>query len=445
MSRWEMRKFLSAKNRGLVFGRRRLALEESYRNLCLVSPTGGGKTTRYIIPNVLDCAGSMVVTDPSGEIYRHTSGHLRKRGYRIQVVQPGELARSLRFNPLACLRGQQALKQLATALALNNAGASDPFWTTTATNLLYIGLSALANVEDDELIHLGNLRALLNHFGVHGEGVGGFMIAHLDDVVFAEYKAFLAQDAKVISSILSSARAALDLWSDPDIVRLTAENSLDIEALRRERTAIFIIVPEHQVRYFSLLVNLLYTAAFEHCLQQAEGEPVFFFLDEFGNLGRINNFAAISTTLRKRRCSISVVLQELSQLEAVYGRSEAKAIYSGGMGNRLFFGGLDVETCTYVERALGQKTEQGEIPMEEGMKSRQVTMGRPLMSADQVRMQEADSAIFISGNQRPAKLEIPPYYRDRRLARLAAKPPAPIGEAVDAGVKWIDFSAYRAS
>ncbi len=112
------------------------------------------------------------------------------------------------------------------------------------------------------------------------------MCQSLDDVMFAEYKAFLAQGLKVSANILSTARAALGLWSDPDIMRLTDSNSVDIEALRREKTAAYlIIIPEDKVRYFALIINLFYSACFECCLHEynPDCQPVFF-LDEFGNL-----------------------------------------------------------------------------------------------------------------------------------------------------------------
>jgi type IV secretory pathway TraG/TraD family ATPase VirD4 len=50
---------------------------------------------------------------------------------------------------------------------------------------------------------------------------------------------------------------------------------------------------------------------------------VQFFLDEFGNLCKLRNFSSIITTLRKRRCSVSIIFQELSQLEKIYGDKDA--------------------------------------------------------------------------------------------------------------------------
>jgi type IV secretory pathway TraG/TraD family ATPase VirD4 len=75
MSGKEASRFLAGGNQGVVLAPgRRLSAAESFKNLVLLAPTGSGKTTRYVIPNLLRLSGSAVVTDPSGEIYRATSG-----------------------------------------------------------------------------------------------------------------------------------------------------------------------------------------------------------------------------------------------------------------------------------------------------------------------------------------------------------------------------------
>lgn len=445
MSRRELARFLAPENKGLVLSPRyRLSQRDSFTNLALVAPTGSGKTTRFVIPNVLQVQGSVVVTDPSGEIYQRTSGHLHRRGFGIQVLAPAEVATSERFNPLSFWSKPQELRQLATILGKSVQGqGSDPFWTTTAINLLWIGLTALRGAEAERFVNLGNLRWLLNHLGGERGGLDAFMVRHLDGqaAVLAEYRAFCAQDPKVLASILASARAALELWADADVCRLTATNTVDISVLRRKPTAIYVVVPEHQIRYFGQLVNLFYSACFARCLGTGDRPsdlPVYFFLDEFGNLGYVHDIATVITTLRKRRCSVSIILQELSQLRAIYGPDEARTIFSGGCANKLFFAGLDLETAFYVEQALGQNTEYDTTFG--GIDDRARTLAVPLLRADEMRRLRGEAAVLISGRQRPVRIEMPPYFLIPSLRQFTEISPAPFRTPSVGGVPdFLDF------
>ena len=405
MGRTNRAHFLRPNHRGLVLApSRRLSLDESYKNLALVAPTGFGKTTRYVIPNVLLAEGSVVVTDPAGEIFRATSGHLEDRGFDVTVFAPSDLPRSDRFNPLPFWDSSQQLRQLATLLTRSVSGG-DPFWPISAGNVLFVALSAIANVEDPAFVNLGNVRHLLNHLDADNPRVRGFLVRLLgaakdDDSLLSEYRAFDSMDSRVKTSILATARAALALWSDPAVADLTASNSLDLHQLRERLTAIYFILPEHRVRYFSDLANLFYSTCFAVCLESGfdpKQLPVFFFLDEFGNLGNVHDIATVLTTLRKRRCSVSLILQELSQLRSVYGADEAHTILSGGASSKLFFSGLDLDTGAYVEKALGTTTEYDTTFG--GIDDAARTLSVPLLYADQVRRLPPEDAILISGSR----------------------------------------------
>ena len=177
-ARWmnddERKVFFHKNNKGLVLGDYQLSLKNSYKNLVIFGKSGGGKTTEYIIPNLLNCSGSMVVTDPSGEIFRDTSGYLKKKGYKINVLRLADPLNSSHFNYMFLCDTTQKLRQLATTLAKRVDDDDSSIWITGATDILCIGLVALSRCGNPDFQTLGNLRWFINHIGTDGKAVKNF-------------------------------------------------------------------------------------------------------------------------------------------------------------------------------------------------------------------------------------------------------------------------------
>lgn len=422
MSRGEAAKIMSPKHTGFVVDgdKRRLSEDMSCRNLCVLASTGGGKTAGFIIPNIMmQSTGSMVITDPSGAIFEKTAGDLARRGYKVRIISPQQLERSIRYNPLAQAVTVPEINEVAHILVKTaNPNSKDPFWTDSAEALLAFLIRTLKRTGDEGVMNLANLYYLLNNFG-DGRGLNTFMATHADDTAFAEYKAFVSQSSNTMQSILSTAKTSLKFMADPELAELTASSSFDFESLRQEKTALFLIFPQARLSYYSIFLNLFYTQLFQYCLDDGAYRrgslPVYFLLDEFGHLA-IPGFGSIITTTRQRRIAIAIILQSLSQLESRYGKQEANTIINGGIASKIFYSGLDHDTTRLLEAMLG--TARREVRDSE---NRLHIKDDPILTAAEIRTMKDTEVIGFFANKRPAKFEIVRYFEHSGLRGRVGK------------------------
>ena len=399
----------------VVDGRRSLSLDRSFRGAVICSPTGSGKTTSYLIVNALMLSGcSAVITDPSGEIYKASAGWLHRQGFQIKVFNVSDVAHSHFFNPLHRADSHTAIGQLASTL-IDNAFAEnrDQFWNSSAKSLLNVAIRAL-KTQKLEYANLYNLRYLLNNFGHDASNLNRVISGSLDESSFQEWKGILSNEKKVLASILSTCKAATEKVADPNVARLTASENLHFEDLRGPRpTVIYIIVEESKVRYFSFLTNLLIGQLFDFCMKPPRpGEPhlpILFLLDEFANLGRFPDFSATASQIRKHKCSISIVLQDVLQLENVYGKADASSIINGAMATKVFLSGLPHTTCEHLSRVIGKDEA-----------------GRSVFSAAEIRTLPDSTGLLIHGNRKPVLLDMVPFYKSRKLLARSRIPPPPL-------------------
>ena len=88
-----------------VGGRLLQTYTEQESHVGVIAGTRLGKTTSYVIPTILSFAKqsvkrSMVVSDPKGEIYRHTAATLRAEGYRVLLLNFRDYTHSECWNML---------------------------------------------------------------------------------------------------------------------------------------------------------------------------------------------------------------------------------------------------------------------------------------------------------------------------------------------------------
>ena len=423
----ELKELFSEKHRGLVLdgGRARLSLDASCRNVAVIATTGAGKTSSFILPNLLSLNdGSMVVTDPSGTLYARTSADLVRRGFKVYQLNPTDLTASIAYNPLAAASTFPEMQEIAHILVRTATKGTkvDPFWLQGAEEILGILIKCLKSHPDaTRYANLANLQYLLQAFG-DGTPLTPFVAATApDDATYHAYKGFISQAEKTMQGVLSQAKASLAVLADPDIARLTSVSSFDFASLRREKTVLFLVFPQNRVSYYSLLANLFYTQLFHHCLDDRayrnDSLPIYFLLDEFGHL-TIPDFPAIITTTRQRRISLSIVLQSTSQLVERYGREGANTILNGGVASRLFFSGMDIDTASELTRTIG------DVHIERMDAFGTIRTEREaLMTPAALRAMPDSQVLYLFANKRPTLLSVTPYFENRDLKRRTEMPP----------------------
>jgi len=429
---------LSPLNAGLVLNGAsgRLSEQDSFKNLVMIASTGWGKSSGFIIPNILKQEkGSLVITDPSGDIFKQTSGHLLEKGYRVKILNPLDIERSIRFNPLDGLTAYKDIDEIAHILVNTaNSDSSSPFWTNGAKTIISILARVLCSHQKlKPYANLANVLHLLNNFE-DGTPLNLFIEKYADPHTRNEYKGFISNAENTMQGLLATAKTSLKAFADPDVANLTATNSFDFKMLREEKTALFLIFPQNRISYYSFLMNIFYTKLFHYCLDddlfKPDGLPIYFLLDEFGHL-KIPDFASIITTTRKRNISISIILQSISQLEKQYGKHDTHTILNGGITSRIFSSGLDLETNKMLSDTLGHIRHEI-TTTRDGLQVKDDNLLEPYL----IRTMKDNEALFLFANKPPVKLKITRFFEDKALLRETKKAPA---DLIQRDFKRVEF------
>lgn len=423
--------FLSSRNTGLLLDGQsgRLSERESFQNVCVVARVGAGKTSRYIIPNVLDRAKrncSMVINDPKGEVFAETSGYLQSRGFKVIAINPEDLDGSSRFNPLLEARTDIEIEQIAEILIKAGSGDSkDPFWNHGATRLISVLLKLLqrAGHVDPSYYTLGNLYHLLQNFGQDGSPLDDFVIKWAydpldpdDATLWEEWKGAVTGNQNAVQSFALTSLTSLKAFTNKNLVELTASSSFNLDDIRHEKTAVYFITPPHLSEYYGFWTSVFFRSVFNAAMRKMPTKstlPLYILYDEFGH-STIPSFVSVANTIRGYKVSLSIVLQSLAQLSARYGREYAQSI-QGGFTTYLCYSGSDQETARFFEIACGKVVEVRRDKVEDITQQRHEYN---LLPADAVRRLGDSQALLVSANKKPAIIETQGYFQNRKLSRI---------------------------
>ena len=206
-----------------------------------------------------------------------------------------------------------------------------------------------------------------------------------------------------------SAAVRLAAFNLPEIARMTSYDNLDLGSLGEKKKAIFCVIPDND-NSFNYLVGMLYTQAFQELYYRADHEhggelpvPVHFVMDEFANVALPDNFERVLATMRSRRISVSIIIQNMAQLKALFKDSWESIV--GNCDTFLYLGGNEQATHEYISKMLGKETidtrTRGVTKGQHGSSNTNYqNAGRELLTLDEVRLLDNSQAlIFIRGEK----------------------------------------------
>lgn len=403
MGFWTSIKLLNSWNKGVrITGTKNITDENSRSHVLGIGGSGTGKTSTIVIPSILENKNSFVVTDVDGDIFRKTSGALMKKGFSIQVLNLADISKSVFYNPVANCKNNSDYKKLAELLidtAYPNANSESTYWNMGAQTAIYILLRLLSNMSKNYQ-NLANVRFLLQRF----DSIENFVAENASESVWNDYVGFCSADKKIQSGQISSALVALDKLSDEGVAFLTSKNTLDFSKLTQKKSALFIIVPEVKLGFYSFLLSIFYSQLFEYLQTNKPKKTLFCYLDEFSQLN-IKDFPLLATTLRRYNVSLTLLIQDLQQLSAKYGQDGASAVFNGSCANKIIFPGMSYELARKLSDSFGRKGVSIQPSKESVMSDRE------LLTVQELIQLKDGKALFIFRNKPPLIMRMTPYFK----------------------------------
>lgn len=392
-------------------------------NVLVVGGSGSGKTRFYAKPNIMQSNTSFVILDPKGEILRDTGNLLEKNGYKIKVLDFINMEKSHCYNPFVYLQSDNDVQRLVTNLFKNTtpkgSQSNDPFWDTTASVLLlalvfYLKYQAPPDEQNFpmvmEMLRAGDVREDdASYYSPLDVLFEQLEMENPDHIALKYYRDYQCGSAKTLKSIQITLAARLEKFNLSSLSSLAITDELELASIGKEKTALFACIPDSDSS-FNFLVGLLYTQLFQQLYYQADNEyggrlpvHVHFIMDEFANVALPDEFDKRLSTMRSREISVSIILQNLAQLKALFEKQWESIV--GNCDEFIYLGGNEQSTHKYVSELLGKETidtnTYGKSMGKNGSYSTNYQLsGRELLAPDEVRMLDNRLALlFIRGEQ----------------------------------------------
>lgn len=386
-------------------------------NTLVIGGSGSGKTRFFVKPNIMQMNGSFVITDPKGELLSSCGKMLQDNGYEIKIFDLINFENSDKYNFFKYIRDEKDILKLTNNIIMNtnspNSKSAGDFWEKAENALLQALFSYVFYEGTEEEKNINTVMDLLRLSEVKEDDED---FKSPLDILFDElkeenpnhfavkqYSIFKFAAGKTAKSILVSVGVRLAPFNIDKISSLLNDDTLELELLGDRKTALFIIIPDSDVTLnfisavmYQQLFDLLFYRA-DHKYKGALPYDVIFLLDEFANIGQIPNLEIYVSTMRSRKISVNIILQNLTQLKTIYKNSWETI--TGNCDSLLFLGGKEQSTLKYLSEMIGKTTiDYKAISENKGTNgsysvANQI-ISRDLITAEEISLLEKDKCIL---------------------------------------------------
>ncbi len=339
--------------------------------------TGSKKTRLFCMPlvNLFTKAGeSFIVTDPKGEIFEKTSGLVKAKGYNTIVLNFRDIGKGDMWNPLALPYllyhskdkelGVSMLNDFVTCISdPQRKNTVDAFWPEMAASFALANLLLLMEVAKPNEANVASLAFLCN---LENENLLKELADKMrpDTIAGMNYKGIFTGAERTKQSIYVSLFAMVRMFNtQKSLTKMLSGNTIDLAKIGREKTAVYLIIPDEKTTYHYLVTTFI-KQAYQVLITEAQKQSnnqlpirVNFVLDEFCNLPTISDMPAMISAARSRNIRYYLVAQSMHQLRGKYGE-DADTI-KGNCDNWVFLTSKELTLLNEVSELCGNITLHG--------------------------------------------------------------------------------------
>lgn len=380
---------------------------------------GSQKSRAVVIPNIFKAADdgfSMMLTDTKGDVYNKTSKYLIDKGYKIYVLNYLRPKQSNCWNILDFVHDTSDVMKLAKTIidnTTNKHSASDEMWKNAEMAYLAACILYIKRERPPEEHHMPSVLA----FGTWGANNQEVLDQLFDSLpphheAAQMYNIFRIAEYRVRAGILIGFATRLQIFIDPGIAHMWSKSDFSMRDLGQEKVALFMLISDRDTTY-EMPIALTWAQLFQDLYDEADNNggtlkvPVRCPMDEFANIGTIDNFEKITSTCRSRGIFLMPILQSLPQLKNRYDKDRWAEII-GNMDTIQFLATNDKDTAEYFSFRIGKTTlmVQSYSQRESGTGSTNESyMGRSLLNPDELLKWDRTKTIIMQNGRAPAVLE----------------------------------------